>query len=174
MMFERNIKIGDYTELSDELRGKISDIRMCSTTITTNDNIDLVIPNKELIEYRVINWIMNDKIKRFRVPFGVAYGTDVEKVIEVVTEAIKSSGFKDLYITKQRPIKVVMIQMGASSLDFELFVWVKGESVLYPRGTTSEFLITIYKALNENGIEIPFPQQDLHIRSISQDISFKS
>jgi len=170
IMFERSLKIGDYIEFSEDLRGRVSDIRMRSTTITTNDNIDVVVPNKDLIENRVINWTMNDRIRRFKIPFGVAYGTDAHKVVEVVLDAVKNSGFADIYHDKYRITRVIMTEMGNSSVDFELFVWIKGEEILYPKRTTSKFLILIYDALNKNGIEIPFPQQDLHIRSIDATI----
>ena len=170
LMFERSIKIGDYIEIDGELRGRVTDIRMRSTTINTNDNIDIVVPNQKLIQDNVINWTMNDKIRRFEIPFGVAYGTNPSKVIDVVLDAVKKSGFKDIYHSKDRYTRVIMTGMGDSSLDFKLFVWIKGEEVLYPKRTTSRFLILIYEALQANGIEIPFPQRDLHLRSIDPNI----
>ncbi len=165
LMFERSIKIGDYLELGEDLRGHVSDIRMRSTTITTNDNIDVIVPNQDLIQNRVINWTMKDQICRFRIPFGVAYGTDVDKVERVVLEAVKQSGFDDIYRDKKRHERVVMTGMGDSSVDFDLYVWIKGSDIHYPRRTISRFLKLIYKALYANGIEIPFPQRDLHLRS---------
>jgi len=100
LMFERSVKIGDFIQLDDNLRGYISDIRMRSTTITTNENIDVIIPNQKLIENNVINWTMSDNIRRFSVPFGVAYGTDAH---------------------------IVMTEMADSSVNFELLVWVRGD-----------------------------------------------
>ena len=166
LMFERSIKIGDYVELDDNLRGHISDIRMRSTTITTNDNIDVIVPNQDLIQNRVVNWTMNDRLRRFRIPFGVAYGTDVEKVEKVILEAVRTAGFTDIYESGRRRTRVIMTGMGDSSVDFDLFVWVKGREILYPRRTESRFLKLIYKTLNIHGIEIPFPQRDIHIRSV--------
>ncbi len=165
LMFERSIKIGDYLELGEDLRGHVSDIRMRSTTITTNDNIDVIVPNQDLIQNRVINWTMKDQICRFRIPFGVAYGTDVDKVERVILEAVKQSGFDDIYRDKKRHERVVMTGMGDSSVDFDLYVWIKGGEIHYPRRTISRFLKLIYKALYAHGIEIPFPQRDLHLRS---------
>ncbi len=97
LMFERSVKIGDYIELNDNLRGYVSDIRMRSTTITTNSNIDIVIPNQEFIQNRVINWTMKDKIRRFEIPFGVAYGSDIDKVKNIIVKAVQKSGFPDIY-----------------------------------------------------------------------------
>ncbi|WP_457595771.1 mechanosensitive ion channel family protein [Hydrogenimonas sp.] len=173
LMFERSIKIGDYIEFDENLRGHVSDIRMRSTTITTNDNIDVIVPNQDLIQNRVVNWTMNDQIRRFRIPFGVAYGTDVHKVVGVVKEAVKKSGFGDIYTDPGRYTRVIMTGMGDSSVDFELLVWIKGGEILYPRRTTSRFLMLIYDALYEAGIEIPFPQRDLHIRSVDGGIPLR-
>jgi len=83
------------------------------------------------------------------------------------------SNFKDIYITQERYTRVIMTGMGDSSVNFELFVWIVGREILYPKRTTSRFLILIYNALYANGIEIPFPQQDLHIKSIDTPLSIK-
>jgi len=174
LMFERSVKIGDFIQLDDNLRGYISDIRMRSTTITTNENIDVIIPNQKLIENNVINWTMSDNIRRFSVPFGVAYGTDAHKIINIVKEAILHSNLKkDIIENKQRQTRVVMTEMADSSVNFELLVWVRGDKLHKPKRTASEFLIIIYDALNSNNIEIPFPQRDLHIRSVEDTFVIK-
>ncbi len=169
LMVERSVKMGDYIELDENLRGFVVDIKMRSITVNTNSNIDVIVPNQELIQNRVINWTMNDKIRRFEIPFGVAYGTKPQKVINVVLDAVKNSDFVDIYTSRDRFTRVVMTGMGDSSVNFELFVWLKGKEILYPKRTTSRFLILIYNALYENNIEIPFPQQDIHIKSIEAD-----
>ncbi|WP_331774924.1 mechanosensitive ion channel family protein [Sulfurospirillum sp. 1612] len=172
IMFERSIKVGDYIELSDSLKGHVSGIHMRATTINTNSNIDVIVPNQNFVQNNVINWTMNDNIRCFQVPFGVAYGTKPEKVIAVVKEAVEKCQFKDLINTKDRGINIIMTNMNNSSVDYELFVWIKGREILSPKSTISRFLIVIYNALYENNIEIPFPQQDLHIRSIDKDVKF--
>ena len=171
LMFERSIKIGDYIEVDDNIRGYVTDIRMRSTTITTNENIDIIIPNQSFIQNNVINWTMNDNIRRFSIPFGVAYGSDVHKVIDVVKNAVINSEYRDDIIeNEERQTRVIMTEMADSSVNFELLVWVKGDKLHRPKRTKSEFLIIIYDALYANNIEIPFPQQDIHIRSISKEI----
>jgi len=172
LMFERSIKIGDYIQLNETLRGRVTDIRMRSTTIKTNANIDVIIPNQNFIQNNVVNWTMEDNIRRFEIPFGVKYGTNPQQVIDVILKALKESGFTDIYTSRTRYPHVVMTEMGDSSINFELFVWVIGKGILYPKRTTSRFLILIYNALNAHNIEIPFPQRDLHIRSIEEGISF--
>ena len=173
LMFEHTIKIGDYIEIDENLRGHVGDIRMRSTTITTNDNIDIIIPNQDLVQNRVVNWTMNDRIKRFRIPFGVAYGNDVHKVAGIIKEAVKKSGFGDICSDSVRYTRVIMVGMNESSVDFELFVWIKGGEILYPLRTKSRFLMLIYDALYEANIEIPFPQRDIHIRSVDDKISLE-
>ena len=174
LMFERSIKIGDYIEVADH-RGHVTDIRMRSTTINTNDNIDIIIPNQSFVQNNVINWTMSDKIRRFNIPFSVAYGTDVHKVIKVVKDAIMQSDYNKYIIdTEIYETKVIMTEMADSGVNFELLIWLAGaDKIEKPKRTTSHFLIIIYDTLYANNIEIPFPQQDIHIRSISQDIPIK-
>ncbi|MDD2357503.1 MAG: mechanosensitive ion channel [Thiovulaceae bacterium] len=164
LMFERSVKVGDFVELSDSLRGRVLDIRMRSTIISTNANINVIVPNQSFIQNSVINWTMHDMIKRFEIPFGVAYGTKPQVVIDVIMEAVENSGFSDIYRDDEKKSRVVMTKMNNSSVDFELFIWVKGDEILRPKRTISRFLILIYDTLYENGIEIPFPQMDLHIK----------
>ena len=113
---------------------------------------------------------MNDRLRRFKIPFGVAYGTDADKVETVILEAVRTSGFTDIYESGRRKTRVIMTGMGDSSVNFELFVWIQGREILYPRRTESRFLRLIYKTLNIHGIEIPFPQRDIHIRSVDGEI----
>jgi len=166
LMFERSVKIGDYIEINDKMKGRVTDIRMRSTIIRTNANIDIIIPNQNFIQNNVINWTMTDNIKRFEIPFDVKYGTNPQQVIDVLLKAVKESGFKDIYSSRTHFTKIIMTEMGNSSVNFNLFVWIKGKGILQPKRTTSRFLILIYNALNEHNIEMPFPQVDLHVRSI--------
>ena len=171
LMFERTIKIGDYVQIDDNTRGEVIDISMRSTIIRTNDNINLIIPNQSFIQNNVINWTLGDDIVRFRVPFGVAYGSDINEVEKVILTALENSNLpyiKKHNILNVRPPHIVFMEMADSSLNFELFVWVKGEYARRPRGTRSEFLKMIYNALNEANISIPFPQQDIYIKEISE------
>lgn len=169
LMFERSIKIGDFVELSGTVHGHVTDIRMRSTTLNTNGNIDVIVPNRNFIENNVINWTMHDKIKRFDIPFGVAYGNKPEHVIAVIKEAVVNSGYADIIEAHDKFTNVIMSGMGSSSVDFILQVWIHGEEILAPSKTMSRFLIIIYNTLNAHGIEIPFPQHDVHIKSIDKE-----
>ena len=169
LMFERSIKIGDFVELSGTVHGHITDIRMRSTTLNTNGNIDVIVPNRNFIESNVINWTMHDKVKRFDIPFGVAYGNKPEHVIAVIKEAVVNSGYPDIIEAHDKFTNVIMTGMGSSSVDFILQVWIHGEEILAPSKTMSRFLIIIYNTLNAHDIEIPFQQHDVHIKSIDKE-----
>jgi len=165
LMLENSIRIGDYIEITDDLRGIVKDIHIRSTTILTNDHIEVVVPNQTLFQNSVVNWTLSERVRRFRVPFSVAYGTEIEKVEKAILEALEKS---DLNYIRDNPAKkplVVFTAMNDSSIDFNLDVWVSGIDLIYPRRTTSKFLKLIYNALYENNIEIPFPQMDLHFKN---------
>lgn len=162
LMGEKSIRIGDTIEISDTMRGKVREIRMRSTIVTTFDNIDVIIPNGELIQNRVVNLTLQDAIRRLKIPFGVAYGTPVERVNEVILGALEKSGL-NYYEEEGRNAAVWMSGMGASSVDFELIVWIKTDEPDRPAPLPGDFLVMIYNALNEARISIPFPQMDLHV-----------
>lgn len=164
LMFERTIRIGDYIEVTDTIRGTVSDMKMRSTTVTTNDNIDVIIPNSSFIQNNVINWTLENDIRRIHIPFSVAYGTPNQKVEEVILGELKDSNINYVSKPPKYTTLVWMTAMGSSSVDYELVVWVKGPSTLKPSGTKSDFLKFIYAALNKHHIQIPFPQLDLHVK----------
>ena len=172
LMFERSIKVGDYVQIDNDTRGEVIDISMRSTIIRTNDNINLIIPNQSFIQNNVINWTLGDDIVRFRVPFGVAYGSDIDEVEKVVLNALQKSNLpyiKKTHLNLDVTPYVVFMEMADSSLNFELFVWVKGEYARRPRRTRSAFLKMIYEALNKANITIPFPQQDIYIKELPKN-----
>ncbi len=173
LLFEKSIKIGDFLEISDKLRGRVVDIHMRSITIRTNDNIDILVPNQTFIQNDVINWTLSDSQRRMRIPFGVAYGTDIKKVKTAVLEALQNSSLHFIRDDDTKQPLVVMTEMGNSSVNFELFVWVEGDETLKPLRTADKFLVLIYNTLYENGIEIPFPQLDLHVRDIKDKLVIK-
>ncbi len=165
ILFEKSLRVGDFVELESGLLGEVREINIRSTLLKTMDNADILVPNSEFINGRVNNWTLKDDERRFSIPFGVAYGSDTDKVIEIVTAAAR-----ELPLTFEkgdRQTFVVMKEFGDSSLDFALSVWVRGEAIKRPGLVKSEYLLAINKALVSNGIEIPFPQRDLHLRSSS-------
>ncbi|WP_461482429.1 mechanosensitive ion channel family protein [Porticoccus sp.] len=163
ILFEKSLRVGDFVELESGLLGEVKEINIRSTLLKTMDNADILVPNSEFINGRVNNWTLKDDERRFSIPFGVAYGTDTDKVIEVVKKAAKALPLTVEYGDRQT--FVVMKEFGDSSLNFALSVWVRGDSIKRPGLVKSEYLLAINKALVDNHIEIPFPQRDLHLRS---------
>jgi small-conductance mechanosensitive channel len=170
LMFERTIRIGDTIEISDMLRGRVTDMRIRSTTIKTFDNVDIVVPNSSFIQNNVINWTLEDLTRRLHIPFGVAYGSDVEEVKKVVLDELEHSDLKYIRHNKDKHPEIWMIAMNNSSVDFELLVWIEWDNKLRPNSFKSDFLILIYNALNKNGIQIPFPQLDLHVKHMPSEV----
>lgn len=169
LMFERTIRIGDTIEISDMLRGRVTDMRIRSTTVKTFDNIDIVVPNSSFIQNNVINWTLEDPTRRLHIPFGVAYGTEVEKVKKTVLDELAKSSLTYIKGDSEKQPEVWMVAMNSSSVDFELLVWVEWASKLRPNSLRSDFMILIYNALYKHGIQIPFPQLDLYVKQLPED-----
>lgn len=167
ILFERSIKIGDIVELESGLFGKISEVNVQNSTIGTFDGVDVLVPNSSLIASNVINWTKKDPYQRLHIPFGVAYGTDQEMVSEVVCEAALQIPYTMNEKQGLSAPEVWLVEFGESSLNFELVVWVNIYKARGRRGMKAEFLSLIEKALKKNGIHIPYPQRDLHIKSHS-------
>src|SRR5581483_184053 len=159
ILAERPITIGDRVEVAG-IVGQVRQIRARSTVIVTNDNIAMIVPNTKFIDSPVTNWTYGDPRVRFRLPVGVAYGSDVEKVREALIAAAKEYP----ETLTDPPPSVFLDKFGSSSIDFELVVW-SDEMSNRPRRFKSDLNFLIEKHLREAGIEIPNPQRDLHIRS---------
>lgn len=166
LIFEKSIQVGNIIEISTGLRGKVTQINMRSSVITTFDNIDIIIPNSTLIQNNVINLTFSDDVRRLHIPFGVAYGSNVDDVIKIILDSLASSSLIYIKNIVDKDPRVRMTAMGASSVDFELLVWISENPNELGVGSSnmSDFLIFIYKTLQENNIEIPFPQMDIHLK----------
>ncbi len=172
ILFEKSLKVGDFIELANGLTGEVVEINMRATLIRTNDNVDILIPNADLVSGMVTNWTLEDNIRRFRIPFGVAYGSDKELVKKAVLEAAQTVPYT--LNNKGRDPVVWMTGFGDSSLNFMLGVWVEPEQVKRPTALNSDYLWAIDDALRKYNIEIPFPQRDLHIRSSDSALRIQS
>ncbi|WP_041524180.1 mechanosensitive ion channel family protein [Gilvimarinus agarilyticus] len=163
ILLEKSIKVGDFIELESGLMGEVQEIKLRSTLIRTADNVDILIPSSEFISGHLINWTLEENIRRFRIPFGVAYGSDKTLVRDSVLDAAKALP-STLSDEKHKPV-VWMSGFGDSSLNFTLGVWVDPVAVKRPTQVTSDYVWAIDDALRKAGVEIPFPQRDLHLRS---------
>ncbi|MBD1583145.1 mechanosensitive ion channel family protein [Pseudoalteromonas sp. S16_S37] len=163
LLLEKTVKVGDFVELSNDVVGEVMAIYMRATLIRTNDNVDILIPNAELVSGLVTNWTLAEKVRRFRISFSVAYGSDKALVKKAVLEAADNVPYT-LNSLGREPT-VWMTGFGDSSLNFTLGVWVQPEQVKRPTALVSDYLWAIDDALRKYQIEIPFPQRDIHIRT---------
>lgn len=163
ILVEKTLKIGDYVDLQSGVRGTVVEIAMRYTRVTTNDDVDVLVPNSEFINGRVTNWTFGERTRRIRVPFGVAYGSDKNQVREAALAAAAS--VQGLIIDDAHPAAVPLRAFGDSSLNFELMVWVGPTLIDKPGGTASKLLWALEDELTKRGIEIPNPQRDINIRS---------
>lgn len=156
-------QVGDYVVLDSAERGEVTRVGIRSTRLLTRDDVEVIIPNSVMAGTKIINESGGRWVKfRIRVAVGVAYGSDVDAVVELLEGVARSN---DAVCGDPEP-RVRMRGFGDSSLDFELLCWVDHPS---QRGLVShQLFMTIYKALNAAGIEIPFPQRDLWVRGMPE------
>jgi len=159
LVFERPILPGDIVEVNS-LLGKVTNIGIRASNIKTFDGSEVIVPNNNLISNDLINWTLSDNKKRIEIFIGVAYGTDLNLVLKILKEAALAN---DQVITEPSPI-VIFTDFGDSSLNFRLTFWVHYDRNLEVK---SEVSVDINYRLIEHGIEIPFPQQDVHVKDIS-------
>ncbi|PCI59413.1 MAG: potassium transporter KefA, partial [Methylophilaceae bacterium] len=158
ILLEQTLKVGDFVDLESGVMGRVNEINMRYTRITTNDQVDIIVPNSEFINGRVINWTLGNLNRRMHIPFGVAYGTDKELVRQCALNAAHT--IKYTIEDSQKKTDVWLINFGDNSLDFELVVWVGPEGVRAPAHVHAQYLWEIETELAKAGIEIPFPQRD--------------
>ena len=160
LLFERPIKTGDWIVVG-ETEGYVKKISIRSTQIQTFDRSDVIVPNSELISGQVTNWMLRDTIGRIKLPIGVAYGSDLEQVREILLEI----AFNHDSVITQSPILpkpwVLVRQFGDSSIDFELRCFIR--DIDRRLRVMSDLYFEIDKAFRAAGIEIPFPQRDVHL-----------
>ena len=159
ILFEKPIKVGDRIEVG-EVAGDVISISFRATTVVTNDNISIIIPNSEFISSKVINWSHNDSNVRFRIPVGVSYNEDPEKIKEILLKVADDNP----HVLKRPEPTVLFDEFGDSSLNFMLAVWTSSHTNR-PNVLRSELYYDIFERFKQEGVEIPFPQRDLHIKS---------
>ena len=162
LLFERPVKVGDIIVVGQDM-GEVTALGLRATTVQTFDNAEIVIPNAELITSSVTNWTLAEKRVRLKIPVGVAYGTDISNVLKILLSCADSNPT----VLTQPPPKALFLAFGDSSLDFELRAWISdfNDSLM----VRSELNQDIENEFQMAGIEIPFPQTDLHLRSIDTE-----
>jgi potassium-dependent mechanosensitive channel len=161
LMFERPIKEGDIVEVNT-LLGIVKSIGIRSSVVRTYDGAEVIVPNGSLISNELINWTLSDKHRRADIRVGVAYGTDPDKVLQLLLKVAEENSR-----TMNDPApRALFLGFGDSSLDFRLLAWADLDNRLEME---SEIKVAINRELKEAGIEIPFPQRDLHIKSVNPE-----
>lgn len=159
ILFEKPIKVGDRIVVG-ETEGDVINISFRATTILTNENISIIVPNSEFISSRVINWSHNDRNIRFDIPVGVSYQEDPEAVREILLDVAN----KNPNLLKKPAPHVFFDEFADSSLNFTLAIWTATHTDK-PRRLKTELYFSIFEEFKKKGIEIPFPQRDIHIKS---------
>lgn len=158
LLFERPIQVGDRVTVGDT-EGDVVEINIRSTTIRSLDNITIIVPNSDFISANVINWSHGDPRVLLNIPVGVSYGSDPDKIIE----ALQAVANANPDVLKRPEPKVHLTNFGDSAWDVVLRAWVNNPEKI--REVRSDLNFAIVRKFREMGIEIPFPQRDLHVRS---------
>lgn len=163
LLFERPVKVGDVINI-DQDWGTIKRIGLRSTVFETFDRAEIIVPNADLISNKVTNWTFSSKIVRVVLPVGVAYGSPLEKVLEILNRAAKEHPEVFSYPEPNS----IFEGFGNSSIDFTLRFWI--HSIEDRLKIRSEVAVIVDRLFREEGIEIPFPQRDLHLRSVDKKL----
>ena len=165
LIFERPVQVGDSVEVSS-VKGRITRIGIRSSTIRSFEGAEITLPNGTLLSEALTNWTMSDRHRRVEVSVGVAYGSDPDKIIRLLEQAVAA---QDGLLEDPAPV-VIFIGFGESSLDFVLRAWVENNDQFVT--IQSELALAVNRILTDQGIEIPFPQRDLHLRSLPPGVSW--
>jgi small-conductance mechanosensitive channel len=163
LIFERPVQVGDAVEVGS-VKGKVKRIGIRSSTVRTFDGADVTLPNGNLLSEALTNWTQSDRVRRLEIAVGVAYGTDPDAVIEVLREA---ESRQEGLVEDPAP-QVLFRGFGESSLDFVLRAWVEDNDQW--AAIQSDLALAVNRGMKERDIEIPFPQRDLHLRSIAPEL----
>jgi small-conductance mechanosensitive channel len=162
LLFERPVRVGDRVKLRDSVEGDVISIGLRTTKVVTNDKLTVIVPNSRLTNEDYVNWSYLDQPVRLHVPVGVAYGTDVGLVRQALVAAAMGV---NRVAAEPRP-DVRLVRFGDSSMDFEVLVWTT-EPTAHPQ-IRSDVNFGIEREFRKAGIEIPFPQRDVHVRALPQ------
>jgi small-conductance mechanosensitive channel len=159
IIFGGKIRRGDWLEVGETM-GMVTDIDLRATKVRTRDSIEYIIPNADLMSNTIVNYTLSSPVIRLAVPFGVSYASDPRKIEQMVLETAE----KEPAVMVSKKPEFRFIGYGDNSIDFQLLVWIDVRKTAR-RGIRSKLYFAMFDAFTEHGIEIPFPQRDLHLRS---------
>ncbi len=158
ILVERHIKVGDYIEVNN-IYGSIEQIKARSTHIKTRDNIIIIVPNSKFISENVINWSHNDIKTMIKAPIGVSYGSDVKKVRDIL---LRIASDHEKILNEPEP-EVLLEKFDNSSINMSLEMWTNDPKHRFE--IISDINFEIVSRFRENGVVIPFPQMDVHVKN---------
>lgn len=165
LLFEGTIKIGDIIE-ADGVIGRIVEINLRSTEVLTREDVTIIIPNSRFVTEKVVNWSHNNEERiRFTVNVSVAYGSDIDVVFSCLEEAMREIP----QICRTPKPFVRFTNFGESALEFDMIFWSKDLFTI--NNVKSDLRRAVYRKLNEKGLAIPFPQRDIHIKTLTSEFS---
>jgi len=171
LLFEGSLRVGDYIHLdstvtsgaTEGLNGVVKEINTRATVVSSNDGVDVVVPNSELVTSKLTNYTLRENMGRLRMRFMVAYGSDKEKVREAALLACEKMENSLLKMPGREP-QVRLVTFAENGLEFEVLVWVNRQGIRRQNRTRASFLWCVETELREAGIKIPFPQRDIYIK----------
>jgi small-conductance mechanosensitive channel len=160
LIFGGKLRKGDWIEVADTM-GMVTDIHLRATNVRTRDNIEYLIPNTEFISGTLVNYSLGSPLIRIEVPVGVSYDADPQQVSQILLDIAS----KERLVAKEKAPVVRFVEFGDSSINFELLIWINVRTTPRRR-VRSNLYFAIFEALGKAGVEIPFPQRDIHVRSM--------
>lgn len=160
--FEKPIQIGDVIEVGTR-NGTVKEVGLRSSSILTFDGSEVIVPNGDIISQHLVNWTKDSRYRRIDIPVGVAYGSEIKKVKEVVMQVFNKN---EMVLNFPEPF-VRVLNFGDNSVNLEIYFWSEVHNWM---DIKSDIMSAVYDSLNKAEIEIPFPQRDLHIRTIDKDV----
>ncbi|MGZ3853551.1 MAG: mechanosensitive ion channel family protein, partial [Flavisolibacter sp.] len=162
--FEKPVQVGDIIDIGGQ-SGTVKSIGFRSSIITTIAGADVVIPNGDLLSQHLVNWTHENTYRCVDIPVSVAHGTDLQKAIKILNTLPAGD---DRILTTPAPT-VMVKQFGAGSIDMQLSFWVR--NIRQWTAVRTDMMLAIDRSFRQNGIHIPLPQQELHVRSFSKEES---
>lgn len=160
VLFERPIRVGD-TVTVENITGRVTRIQMRATTIIDWDHKELIVPNKTFITNQLVNWTLTDPVTRIVIQLGISYGSDIDLAYKTISETVCAT---PLVLKDPKP-SIYFLGFGDSSLDFSIRVFVSEFTSRLP--VTHDIHMRLLESLRQQEIEIPFPQRDVHVNTLS-------
>ncbi len=163
LLFERPVKVGDVIQLGEQ-QGDLKRIGLRASVIRTLQGSEVIVPNGQLISEQVINWTFSDEQRRLEINVGVAYGNNPTEIIKLLTKSV--SEHPD--VLKEPAPGCLFLGFGDNSLDFQARAWTSSTSQWV--SVKSDLAVLMHDALRDANIEIPFPQRDLHLKNVDEEM----